>query len=438
LVQPSFFENPMLRKCVEFDKRFRKKYYQLPTYHQTEDFFVSKAEKSGSSKEDLNEISETLEVIFAIKTDQYEEEWLSDNTKAWIVFKNMDTSIMDAIEFVQTSEVTTENVKQIVDKVKDIILTRNNLAFDFEEGLDFFEVASHYQSKADTFSCGYPFVDACLGGGYQTGSLIVILGASKSGKSIWLGNLAVKSMKLGYNTAFVSFEMKDKSVVKRMGANVLDVTMDEYNEFSRDKKKMKKAILKAREIDGMSMRIPGALHIKEFPTSSVGVPEVENYLLKLQETKDIKLKVVVVDYLSIMSNWRNPNTENTYTKVKQIAEDLRAMGQRNDWVVVSAQQLNRGGMSSNDIGMENTSESIGLVFTVDALFGILQDEQMRANGEYRLKAVAVRESDHLNDKKEFKIDYSHMRITEQKSGEVSNLTKEIFKTEDGNLSKKLY
>jgi len=96
------------------------------------------------------------------------------------------------------------------------------------------------------------------------------------------------------------------------------------------------------------------------------------------------------------------------------------------------------GMSSNDISMENTSESIGLVFTVDALFGILQDEQMRANGEYKLKAVAVRESDHLNDKKEFKIDYSHMRITEQKSGEVTNTSNEIFKPEDGNLSKQLY
>lgn len=174
-----------------------------------------------------------------------------------------------------------------------------------------------------------------------------------SHNSIWLGNLAVKSMKLGYNTAFVSFEMKDKSVVKRMGANVLNVTMDEYNKFSRDKKKMKKAILKAREVDGMSMKVPGALHIKEFPTSSVGVPEVENYLLKLQETKDIKLRVVVVDYLSIMSNWRNPNTENTYSKVKQIAEDLRAMGQRNAWTVVSAQQLNRCLSLDTKVQVEN-------------------------------------------------------------------------------------
>ena len=42
-----------------------------------------------------------------------------------------------------------------------------------------------------------------------------------------------------------------------------------------------------------------------------------------------------------MKNWRNPNTENTYMKIKQIAEDLRAMAQRLEIVIVSATQLSR-------------------------------------------------------------------------------------------------
>jgi hypothetical protein len=38
-----------------------------------------------------------------------------------------------------------------------------------------------------------------------------------------------------------------------------------------------------------------------------------------------------------MKNWRNPNTENSYSKIKQLAEDLRAMATRNNWVGVFKQ-----------------------------------------------------------------------------------------------------
>jgi hypothetical protein len=33
-----------------------------------------------------------------------------------------------------------------------------------------------------------------------------------------------------------------------------------------------------------------------------------------------------VDYINIMKNWKNPDSENTYLKIKQIAEDLQGNG----------------------------------------------------------------------------------------------------------------
>ena len=35
--------------------------------------------------------------------------------------------------------------------------------------------------------------------------------------------------------------------------------------------------------------------------------------------------MVYIDYLNLMKNWRNPNSENTYLKVKQLAEDVKAV-----------------------------------------------------------------------------------------------------------------
>jgi hypothetical protein len=167
-----------------------------------------------------------------------------------------------------------------------------------------------------------------------------------------------------------------------------------------------------------SLQVPGKLYVKEFPTSSAGVPDVEKYLQKMEQTKGIKFKVIVLDYINILKNWRNPNSENMYMKIKQIAEDLRAMAMRNDWAIITATQVNRAGFGSTDLSITNISESSGLGHTVDAMFGIIQDEIMHANREYTLKLLANRDDGHKNSRKKFLIDYDHMRITEDATTEM--------------------
>ena len=233
-----------------------------------------------------------------------------------------------------------------------------------------------------------------------------------SHNSIFLGNLATEASRLGYNAAFITLEMGDTDVMARIGANILDVPIDEYKEFAKKPNKVKKRIDKYRKGDNSTLITPGYLFIKEYPTSSAGVPEFEAYLKKVEEIQGFKFSVVVIDYINICMNWRNPNTENTYMKIKQLAEDFRAMGQRNDWSIATASQVNRDGVANSDLSTKSTSESMGLVHSLDGLFGIVQDEEQRANGIYIVKALKLRNSGEVNSKKRFLIDYSHMRITE--------------------------
>jgi replicative DNA helicase len=237
----------------------------------------------------------------------------------------------------------------------------------------------------------------------------------KIGKSIWLANLAANSVRQGYNTAVISLEMRDRKLIKRLGANLLGISMRDYGNAATDKVAMKK---KLGNMGYDSLVMPGKLYVKEFPTSSAGVPDIEKYLKKMEETKGIKFKVVVLDYINILKNWRNPNTENMYMKIKQIAEDLRAMAMRNDWAIVTATQVNRSGFGSTDLSITNISESAALGHTVDAMFGIIQDEIMHANREYTLKLLANRDDGYKNSRKKFNIDYDYMRITEDTTTEI--------------------
>lgn len=236
-----------------------------------------------------------------------------------------------------------------------------------------------------------------------------------SHNSIWLANLAANSVKLGQNTAVISLEMRDRKLVKRLGANLLSINMREYQKVADDSAMMKKKI---SNLGYESLQAPGKLYVKEFPTSSAGVPDVERYLLKMEEIKGIKFKVIILDYINILKNWRNPNSENTYMKIKQIAEDLRAMAMRNNWAIVTATQINRSGFGSTDLSANNISESAALGHTVDAMFGIIQDEIMHANREYILKLIANRDDGYKNSRQKFLINYDLMRIIQDPDSQM--------------------
>lgn len=410
IVKPRFFESEDIKKLYDVSTEFIAKYNAAPTKNQLVELC-----KTRGIADELPESK--IELIFDVNLREYDEEWLRESSEAWIEYKNLDISVYDLIAYLKTTNINAENVKEVVQTAKSLINDRNNIQFGFDEGLDFFNPASHLQPSTDTFSSGYPYIDLCLGGGFYSKALFCFIGEMKIGKSIWLANMAANSVKMGYNTAVISLEMRDRKVIKRLGANLLGITMREYANTADDSVGMKK---KLTGIGYDSLQVPGKLFVKEFPTSAAGVPDIEMWLKKMEEMKGIKFKVIVLDYVNILKNWRNPNTENTYMKIKQIAEDLRAMAMRNDWAIVTATQVNRSGFGSSDLNATNISESAALGHTVDAMFGIIQDEMMHANREYILKLIANRDDGYKNSRKKFLINYDLMRIVEDPDSQIIN------------------
>jgi predicted ATP-dependent serine protease len=325
---------------------------------------------------------------------------------------------MDTIEFVKTTEVTPENVDDIVSKVKTLINDRNSIVFNSDIGLDFFNAEDHVPNEKDKISTGYRFLDRVLNGGYdKDGSLVVYVGEQNIGKSIYLANDAANYVKMGVNTAFISAEMSDKKVLKRLGANLLSIPVYEYEEKAKNVEWMRRKL----ETVGDGFTPPGQMFIKRFPTSQATVLDIEAHLKQIEEEKRIKLGVIVIDYINILANYRNPNSENTYLKIKQIAEDLRAMGARNNWLIVTATQINRNNYNSSDLTMGDVAESAGLSHTADMMLGIIQDELMHANNEYWLKILKIRDGEGKGTKCKLNINYNYMRLTETDDVTSSNI-----------------
>lgn len=400
-IYKNFFSNDDIDFLCQLSKKFYETYKESPSKEQLK-ALVSNAEKNTNIDDEL------IDIIFDVNLKQYEDEWLRKTAEAWITWKNFDKQLFNTVEFVKLQEVTPENVVHVVQKAISMLSERGMTKFDSDLGLDFFNPEDHLHQANNKISSGKDFIDRITGGGYDTKSLVIWAGQANIGKSIFLANDAVNFVRRGVNVAFISAEMSAQKVIKRIGSNLLNIPMSEY-----DKKSYDRAFIATRlERAGSGVMPPGRLFVKQVPTSQFSVLDMESYLKDLEETKGIKIKVVVVDYINILANYRNANSENTYMKIKQIAEDLRGMAVKNDWLIISATQINKQGWSSTDITMDKIAESAGLAHTADMLLAIIQDEQMHMNKEYWIKILKIRDGEGKDKKCRFEIDYEFMRLSE--------------------------
>ena len=397
--RPGFFSNRDLDHIAKLAKDFYLKFGESP----------SKEQMKALVNDDPNEISDDIvSTIYEININEYDQDWLKRTGEAWVKWKHFDKQLVKTIEYVKTQDVSPENVEDVVTRAIGMISTDGSLNFDTDVGLDFFNPEHHIQRKTKKLETGWSFIDNVSGGGYDPKSLIVYAGEQNVGKSIWLANDAANFVRMGHNVVFITAEMSAQKVLKRIGANLLQIPMMEYDKHSANRDYVKRRLEKITR----GIMPPGKLFVKEYPTSQGTVLDIEAYLKDLEETQDHKVNVLVVDYINILANYRNPNTENTYMKIKQIAEDLRALAVKRDMLVISATQINRGAWDSTEIKMENIAESAGLAHTADVMYALIQDAMMHANREYWLKVLKIRDGQGKGSRCRYNIDYDFMRLTE--------------------------
>jgi len=398
-VDKGFFEIKEIDTLAIIVKAYWSKFKQTPTKEQLWMLVKSK---------DIQIDGGLYNKIFENPLEKYDIDWVKRTAESWILWKNLDSSLTDTLEFVSTQQVSPENVEGIIRQVKDIINGRNSINFNNDLGLSFYNAIDHKLDSLSTITTNYMFVDRLMGG-YTKKTLNVYVAPPNTGKSLFMAHDAAEYIKKGKNVIYVTLEMSGQKILKRVGANVLGISIDDYESKSRNTEFMEKKI---KAFKNQSLMDPGELRVVEFPTSTGTVDDIDVYLKNIQETTGIKFDVVIIDYINILRDIRNPNTEQTYIKIKNISEDLRAFSQKNDVVVISATQTNRGGFDSTEVTMANIAESAGLAHTADNIMAIIQDSEMNLNKEYWLKLLKVRDGAGKHTKCLLNIDYDYMILSE--------------------------
>lgn len=421
-ISPEFFDAKNLQICFQYAKEYVIKYHKAPSAAQLKELL-----KLDNKAEIVSD--DIVDILYASQSsvNDYTYDWLYDNSTSWAQWKNFLNSLKQTIAYVKLNQdnISVENVKEIMERAKGSFNKSCIIEFadDGKGGSDFWDAMSHKQTQLIRSSSGYPFIDLCLKGGYFPGCLICFVGAPKIGKSLWLQNLCAASVKKGENNAYISLELPEEMIHSRIGANMFSIPSLDYEKYTDDPVAFKEKINAFKKT---CMVPPGQLIVKSFPTSTMSVLDLEAWLLSKEEELSteghpFKFKNVFLDYINIMKNYRNPNSENTYMKIKQLAEDVKAIGLKNGWAMITATQTTRSQYDTTDMSGNQVAESAGLNATVDAMFGIIADSFMKARGEYYLKCLYDRVAPEDNKRKKYLNDKTFLRITEDLSSPIEDM-----------------
>ncbi|QJT71756.1 DNA helicase [Shewanella phage Thanatos-1] len=342
------------------------------------------------------------ELVNSLSTTPEDLAWLVNETESHYQKTAMFNATSRIIEIQTNADLPPEQQNKkmpSVGAIPDIMRDALSVCFDSNLGHDWMEDAdARFQSyliKARKVPFKLNILNKITKGGAEYGTLNVILAGVNVGKSLGLCSLAADYLQTGNNVLYISMEMAEEVCAKRIDANLLDVTLDDIDDGRLSYPEFKQKMDKWRASSTL-----GRLKVKQYPTGGANANTFRAYLDELKLKENFVPTVVIIDYLGICGSSRiKQYSENSYTMVKAIAEELRALAVEKGLVIWTAAQTGRGAWDSSDINMSDVAESAGLPATCDFLLAAIETEELVQMGQQLMKQIKSRYGDkNINNK----------------------------------------
>lgn len=418
-LKEEYFEDHNVKKIFSTYADYMNEYKSPPS--------IEALKISIDERKDLNEDS-FKEIIKAVDSITYDNttsvDWLINQTEKFCQDKDLYNSIRKAILILDGKD-------KDLDKgsIPKLLSDSLGISFDTHIGHDFLEDFGDrydfYHRIEERVPFGIDLMNKITKGGLPNKSLTCFLAVTGVGKTLVMCDMAATHLLYGKNVLYITLEMAEERIAERIDANLLDVTIDELKAMPKD--------VYEKKIRRLKDKTTGKLIIKEYPTSSAHAGHIRYLINDLRMKHNFSPDIVYIDYLNLCSSSRlkGAAAANSYTVVKSIAEELRGLAMEFDMPVVTATQANRSAFESSDIDMTNTSESIGLAATVDAMFALISSEELESMKQIMVKQLKNRWGD-LSYYRRFVvgIDRSKMKLFNLEESVQSNVQNETGGTRD--------
>jgi KaiC/GvpD/RAD55 family RecA-like ATPase len=380
-----------------------------------------------------NDFNNCVELVNKLNTRaDFDLTWAVDKTEQYCRNRSVYNAIMDSIKIYDGSD--ERNINSIPSLMEEALATRfqKNLGHNYvKDSESRFE---NYGKSVEKIPFDIEILNNATRGGIERKTLNLVMGPTGVGKTLVLCHLAASWFLMGYKVLYITMEMAEEKISRRIDSNILDI---DYHELEMmDKNKLNNRMKKVRS------KTTGDIIVREFPTSGANSTHFKYLIDELKLNENFIPDIIVIDYLNICSSSKlKANAiSNPYLYYKTVAEELRALSQQTNTAIFSATQTNRGGFKNSDTDMDDTSDSWGLPMTIDLMIALIVSDELTALGQMMLKQLKSR----YDDKDRLLrfvigVDKNKMRLYDVEQNAQENITDDapiMDKTSFGNMEDK--
>ena len=175
-------------------------------------------------------------------------------------------------------------------------------------------------------------------------------------------NMAYRQSMKGHNVLFVSLEDSKESCLFKQYALMSDITLNTLQSVRPDDKATE--IEKSKSTLQQQLKTMGNFWIVDKSEKEFRVSDLRAVI---NEIGVENIDAVYVDYIGKIMPSLGMKTATMYEGSKEVAASLRRLAMETGVPMVTAAQINRGGMKKeiNDLDMDSISESVAIVHSAD-------------------------------------------------------------------------
>jgi archaellum biogenesis ATPase FlaH len=384
-----------LIKAEYFDDRFKSQVSFLISYFREYKALPSQIVFEGS----------TATKISPVTLEKADTQFISQQIAQFCQMQATIAAVRKAPSFIAEGK-----LEKMLEEMKKAV----SIQLQTDLGLDYFSdpYSRLLQTEAEEqfISTGWTIFDDTIGGGLAREELVLFTANSGVGKSLVKLNLARNLLKQGLNGVYITLEMRNNVVAKRLDSMISNIAS---KDIFLNKMKV------GEQIEAAQQQGFGRFFIKRMREGTTHAGHIAAYLDELKAAYGFVPDFIVVDYLDLMCLLSDRGgTENMFIKDKYVTEEVRALGMDYNSIIISSSQLGRSAVTATReqkaIGQDHIQGGISKINTSDLVVAIIKDDIMDQNNEYRFEILKARNSRATGKKLPMKVNPISLLITEDR------------------------
>lgn len=393
---PQIFSTRSYRDIAQTAFAHMERFSKPPKAH-LRDLFEAQLRKGDEGKL----LRMTLDAMEGLQADM-QADYVLDELDKFIATRQLKMSLEEAADLLQADDL--EGARQALWNRADPGSNAGMGIYlsDVKESLAFLE-----EKDEDYFPSGIDVLDE-LGVRPERKTLTLFIAPAKRGKT-WYAVQAGKSAMLHRRKVLhITLEMSEKRIAQRYVQALYGMTSTRTQTvrvpvFKRDeagrchsvdfdtlspellnKEAKAKVAKKLRKLETRA-----ALKIKEFPTGTLTIGQLNSYLDSLQKLEDFVPDLLIIDYPDLMAI----NSDNLRIDTGRTFSQIRGIAVARDMAVIALTQGNRTSSTSKTVGANQVAEDYSKIGTADTVLTYSQTSEERQLNLARLLVAAARNQD---------------------------------------------